>query len=91
MFGASIQYLASQRKSLAGGSAHRAQLSGFGGLQMYPGEQPKTADELESCGNTGPEFVGDGQVTNSVTVTVDPGSVIYAVDPLIVAPRLTVV
>jgi hypothetical protein len=35
--------------------------------------------------------VGDGQVTNSVTVTVDPGSVIYAVEPLKVAPRLTVV
>lgn len=58
---------------------------------MYPGEHPKTADELESCGVTGPEFVGEGQVISSVTVTVDPGPVMYAVDPLKVAPRLMVV
>lgn len=30
-------------------------------------------------------------MTSSVTVTVDPGSVMYAVDPLKVAPRLIVV
>lgn len=60
----------------------------MGGLQTYPGEHPKTAEELESCGVTEPAFVGDGQVISSVTVTVDPGSVIYAVDPVKVAPIL---
>jgi hypothetical protein len=49
------------------------QPAGLGGLQTKPGEQPHKAFGPVSCGVTGTEFVGIGQVIIFETVTVVPG------------------
>jgi hypothetical protein len=58
-----------------------SQPAGFGTLQTYPGEQPHSAFGPLSCGVTATpgRFVGFGQMTRLLAVTIDPGFMI--VDP----------
>jgi hypothetical protein len=67
------------------------QESGLGGLQTKPGEQPHRASGPVSCGVTGAEFVGAGQVTtDSVTVLVFPRPVTVCVGPTTVIIWVTI-